>query len=120
MTALYLTRRAELDLIAIEDYSIETWGERVAGEYLDAIQAAFDLLQASPQLLRAQDGFAEWLCFYRVQRHWLICTMLAGDIYVLAVRHGAMDLPNRLSELEPSLAQEAEILYKRILGERVQ
>lgn len=118
MTALYLTRRAELDLIAIEDYSIEQWGERVAGEYLEAIQAAFDLLHVSPRLLRPKDEFADWLCFYRVERHWLICTILAGDIYVLAVRHGAMDLPARLAELEPSLMQEAEILFRRIQDER--
>ena len=118
MTAVYLNRRAEFDLIVIEDYSIERWGEQVAAAYLEAFQSAFDLLQASPQLLRPRDEFADWLCFYRVERHWLICTILAGDIYVLAVRHGAMDLPARLAELEPSLMQEAEILFRRTLDEK--
>lgn len=118
MSRLYLTRRAELDLIAIEDFSIRTWGKQVAGAYLDAFQTVFDLLQASPGLLRSRAGFREWLLFYRVERHWLVCAMLDEDIYVLTVRHGAMDLPERLSELEPQFEQEAEILYERVLMER--
>lgn len=118
MTTLYLTRRAELDLIAIEDYSIRTWGGKVAGEYLDAFQTAFDLLEASPGLLRSKPNFREWLLFYRVERHWIVCAMLGESIYVLAVRHGAMDLPERLAELESQLEQEAEILYRRIIDER--
>lgn len=117
MSALYLTQRAERDLIAIEDYSLETWGPKVAAEYMQKFQAAFDLLAASPQLVRGREEFVDWLRFYRVERHWVVCAVLSDDIYVLAVRHGAMDLPRRLTELEPQLLDEAEIMHRRITGQ---
>ena len=41
-----------------------------------------------------------------------------GDIgYVLTVWHGSMDFIDRLSSLEPSLMEEAEIMAKQIEGE---
>jgi toxin ParE1/3/4 len=118
MTELFLTERAEFALIDIEDYSIETWGDRVADEYLEKIQDAFTLIKSSPGLLRAREEFSDGLLFYRVERHWLICNIIDETVYVLAVWHAAMDILDRLAKYEPSLLQEAESLHGQILNDK--
>ena len=47
----------------------------------------------------------------------LICDVIAGQIYVLALGHASMDLPRRLAELEPQLVYEAQLLHDRIAGD---
>jgi len=36
-------------------------------------------------------------------------------ILILTVKHGAMGLPTRIQELEPSLQEEANMLYQGIV-----
>jgi len=110
MTRIVLSRRALLDLEEIEEYSREQWGSRVAKDYLWHIEEALNLLKQYPHLLKSQKDFSEHLQFYRSGRHFLVCTTFKECIFVLTIKHGAMDLPPRLAELEPSLAEEVAIL----------
>ncbi len=114
MTRLFLTRRALKDFAAIEAYSIENWGRRVADEYIAKFETAFELIRLSPDLLHAKREFSGRLLFYRVGKHWLVCDVIDNDVFVLTVKHGSMDLPRRLEELEPQLIQEVELMYRRI------
>jgi len=117
VTELYTTRRAIRDLAGIRDYSNRKWGQKVADAYLAKFEQAFDRLKASPALLTAKREVSGCLLFYRVERHWLVCDILEDCIYVLAVKHGAMDLPERIQELEPQLVQEAQLLHNQAAGE---
>lgn len=120
MASLAISRRAALDLIEIEQYSIEQWGRKVAGEYLGEIEDALRLLAEHPSLLRAKAEISDNLKFYRVGRQFLVCLIERESIYVLTVKHGSVDLPERIGELEPHLMEEAEILRRRFskgLGE---
>ena len=117
MTRLALTQRAALDLVEIEDYSIKAWGRRTAAAYIGKFETAFGLLSESPDLLRPVPDFSPHLLFYRVEQHWVIAHRTPKTTYVLAIRHGAMDLHSRLAELEPILAQEIEILSRRLQTE---
>ena len=114
MVRAYLSRRALLHIDAIDQYSVERWGEQVARDYLADLFAAVRRLEESPELLRAHPDRSQRLRFYRVREHTLVCDILSGDIYVLAVWHGSMDLPGRLEKLEPQLVHEAELLARRI------
>jgi len=118
MAFLELTRRALLDIQKIEAFSIEKWGEKIAHEYLDAIESALNRLRENPQLLRTDTEISESLCFYRVRQHFLVCALHEDHVSVLTVKHGAMDLPNRIAELEPQLSIEAEMLYKSYRNKR--
>lgn len=115
MARLLLAERAIDDLADIEAYSIETWGQATADRYIDGVSAAFDLLKASPDLLKPRDDFSGRLLFYRVERHWLVCDRFGETIVVLTVAHGAMDIHARLARLEPTLIQEAELMARRYL-----
>lgn len=118
MAELHLTQRALRDIDEIDRYSIEHWGDRVAGKYVRDLQAALDRLVESPDLLKERADLSLRLRFYRVREHFLVCDVIDSRIYVLAVRHTSMDLPNRLLELEPQLVFEADILHARITDQR--
>jgi plasmid stabilization system protein ParE len=115
MAYIGLTKRAVHDIQDIELYSIEKWGKDTAVEYLQSIENALNLLRENPTLLRLNPETSESLPFYRVREHFLVCASFESSIFVLTIKHGAMDLPNRLAELEPQLVQEAEMLYQTYL-----
>lgn len=118
MARAYLTRRALLDIDGIDVYSTERWGDEVAAKYLADLYAAVERLEESPDLLEERAEFSLRLRFYRVREHLLVCDVVEENVYVLAIRHGVMDLPNRIAELEPQLVHEARFLHDRITGKR--
>ncbi len=118
MAQAWLTRRALMDIQEIDSYSSERWEARIAAQYLADLQEALGRLGQAPSLLQQRDEYSPRLRFYRVREHVPICDVIHEDVYVLAVRHGAMDLSRRLAELEPQLVQEVELLRDRILGSR--
>ena len=113
--ALHMTQRSLRDLIAIEAYSVEQFGRRVANQYLDKLESGINRLKESPDLLREEPPFHASLKFYRIEKHVLVCeTGVRGKIIVLTLLHGSMDIPARLAELEPTLAMEVAVLLKKL------
>ena len=107
-------RRALFDIEAIDLYSIDRWGERVAEQYLADLYAGAARLAESPSLLPERPETSLRLRFYRVREHLLVCDVIGDDIFVLALCAAVMDLPNRVAELEPQLIHEAELLARKI------
>ncbi len=116
MAYLGISRRAAQDLEEIRRFSVEHWGERVAEEYLDGIEQALNRLRQNPGLLRTKPEFSPHFRFYRVKRHFLVCCLVESKIYLLAVKHGSLDLPIRLTRLEPTLLQEVDLLHKTVMA----
>lgn len=116
MPYLGLSRRAALDIEEIYRFSEERWGKKVAEEYLNEIQEALIRLQANSDLLRVKRQFSPHFRFYRVNKHFLVCTLFESNVYVLSVKHCALDLPERLADLEPHLLGDAELLHKAFLA----
>lgn len=114
MLNIELTDRAHLDLQEIVDYSTRTFGKNVAERYLDDIEAALNLLQENPGILRHKDAVSEHFQFYRVRQHFLVCAQVDDYLFVLTFKHVNMDIPKRIAELEPTLLAEAEMLYARL------
>lgn len=110
-----LTDRAHYDLQEITDYSLKKWGKKAASRYLKDIQTALSLLQENPDLLRNKSDISPHFKFYRVREHFLVCTKLKNVLLVLTIKHGQMDLPNQLLELEPTLLQEIHLLHQRLM-----
>ena len=111
-----LTDRAHFDLQEIEKYSIQRWGKKTANRYLEDIQTALSLLQEKPDLLRQKSDVSTHFKFYRVREHFLVCVELKEFLLVLTIKHGQMDLPSRIAELEPTLVKEADLLHQRLLA----
>jgi len=117
MIRVELTRQAMLDLREIEEYSIENFGQKAAGQYIDDIEAALVMIQQRPDLLNAKQEIPCFFQFYRVRKHYLVCARGKNLIIILTIKHCQMDLPERLLELEPGLLHEAELLYKTLFKE---
>lgn len=113
---IHLTDRAHFDLQEIADYSFQRWGQKTANRYLEDIQTALLLLQENPDLLRAKPDISPHFKFYRAREHFLVCTKLKDILLVLTIKHGQMDLPNQILELEPTLRQEGDLLHQRLLA----
>lgn len=51
-----------------------------------------------------------------MRRHYLVCALVEDNVYLRTVKHGSLDLPNRLAELEPALLEETDLLHKTFLA----
>jgi plasmid stabilization system protein ParE len=118
MGYLALSRTAVYDLEDIRIYSEENWGDEVARRYMGCLEDALRRLKEHPELLRDIPAFSKSLKFYRVERHFLVCSLVGKNVYVLTVKHGAMDLPDRIEEIEPHLVREAAILHEEFIASR--
>ena len=114
MAKVKVTRRAVADIRDIKNYSISRWGERTASEYLESIEQALVRLGEDPDVLRAKEACSPHFGFYRVRKHFIVAAVKDDNVYVLTVKHGAMDLPNVIGELEPQLLVEAKLLGQRV------
>lgn len=117
MSRVHLTRRALSQLAAIHESSVANWGEATAEAYLDELERGLTRLADYPDLLGAPPQPGLRLRFYRIREHTFVCDRLGDQVYVVAVWHGSMDLIDRLAELEPTLAAEADWMARRIEGQ---
>ena len=113
-TPILISDRAIRDILAIEEYSIETWGKRVANRYLADLEAALERLAKHPEILREEPELHMALRFHRVNKHLLVCDVQDDAIFVLTVLHASTDIPSRLSELEPTIKLEVELLHRKL------
>ncbi len=112
---VHLTERSLRDIAAIETYSIQQFGKRVANQYFEKFESAINRIAKNPDILRNEPGFHASLKFYRVEKHVFVCeTGISGKIIILTVLHASMDIPTRLAELEENLSLELEILLQQL------
>jgi len=111
---VYLTERAIRDIARIEDYSIEQFGKTTAQRYLTDLEAAIKRIGEHPGLLTQSVDFHPSFQFYRAGTHLLVCDCQSTRIGILTLLHGSMDIPQRLSELEPTLRTEIELLHRKL------
>lgn len=117
MARILLTRRALADLSNIQESSIEKFGKKTASKYMASIEDILKTIQEYPDILRDRP-YSKQLQFYTVEKHTLVFTSLNDNVYVLTVKHSRMNIEERIKVLEPTLLQEAEIMYKRLKGSK--
>ena len=111
---LLITERALLDIAAIQEYSKQEFGKRVADKYVGGIEAAIGRIKEHPELLREERGFHPWMKFYRFEKHLLVWDIQERVVTLLTLVHTSMDVPERLEELEPNLKNEIEFLHRKL------
>ena len=114
-TAKVLLTEHALDALAdIRSFSKTRWGGQVAERYLDELQSGLERIRQQPDLVESLPDLHPSLGFYRVNKHLFACDVRGKTIVVLTVIHASMDIPQRLSELEPTLAAEVELLHQSL------
>lgn len=96
-----LLPEADRSLDEIADWTRAAFGPRQAEAYVGRILAAIDRLAAGT--LRGRSARARWgdrvregLLFVTAGRHVVLFVEEPGEVVVLDVLHGAMDLPGRV------------------------
>jgi len=115
MAYVGISRRAAYDIDEIDTYSQQEWGQKVADSYIASIDLALQRLAENPGLLRPKSEVSSAFYLYPVREHYLVCAIIDQNIYVLTVKHGSLDLPERLKELQPLLVKEADFLHRKLI-----
>jgi toxin ParE1/3/4 len=92
VTVARITPRALSDLDSIADYSMQTWGAKQTEKYLKELDARFKWLAAHPNAGKSRDEIAEGYRSYRQGSHQIFYVLVGGDIAVIGIPHGSMDI----------------------------
>jgi plasmid stabilization system protein ParE len=109
--ALYFIQRALTKLQLIEDYSIETWGEKVADKYLGDIMRTIQNIDCDAPV-RKNRSFPFGIA--RAREHFILYEIADGDIYIVDVLAQVQDIESRIEESLESIRRDIDALRKRI------
>jgi toxin ParE1/3/4 len=90
-----LTRLSEADLVAIVEYTLQTWGERQGERYIGGLQACLQELADRPRLGRKCDAIRPGLMRMEHGRHVVFYRQKEYGNRVIRVLHQGM-LPEQL------------------------
>jgi toxin ParE1/3/4 len=94
LPAYRLSRLARLDLIEIADYTVDTWGLKQAGRYVDGLWGCFERLARTPGIGRPCDRIRPG---YRRMEHEMHVVIYKADpdgVFISRILHRRM-LPSR-------------------------
>ncbi len=99
MAELRLRAAADADLVDILDYSIATFGHRVALEYAGSFETAFDLLRRHPEAGQLRSDIESPIHCLHHRRHRIFYDLEGDTIWVVRILHHAMDAEARLKDI---------------------
>lgn len=95
MPVYKFTEKAESDLAAIIDYTVETWGEAQAVKYIDGLEELAATLAQTPDLGKAREDIHKGLIVFPYERHLLFYRKERNGITIVRILHDSMDTPRR-------------------------
>lgn len=96
MGSFILTKKARDDLLAIGRYTRRQWGKVQQIHYLTQLDAAFHDLVDKPNLGRACDDIRQGYFKYGVGKHVIFYRHTKGQIEIVRILHGRMDIEQHL------------------------
>lgn len=98
MADVRLRQAADADLAAILEYSVVTFGEAVAEDYLRSFERAFDLLRRHPEAGALRLDITPPVRCLPHRSHRIFYDIEGETVWVVRVLHHAMDAERWLSE----------------------
>lgn len=98
MAEYALTNRAAQDLTEIYHFSVQQFGARVAGTYLNSLDLRFSQLAEQPKLGRPVPQFRPGYFRNMCLRHAIFYTQTPDGILVVRVLHQRMDFSRHLRD----------------------
>lgn len=102
MSAVGFTRRAEVDLATIADYTLREWGEEQTVRYVEGIEACCQLLADNPAIGRSCDYIRPGLHRMESGSHVIFYRHEPQGILVSRVLHKRMSPERNLADDENS------------------
>lgn len=114
MAKYYLTERAAIHLRQIYNYTVERWGEKQAGIYMQKIVKHFQTLAAKPEIGRSRKDNPAQYFMAEIEKHHAIYRKFRGGIIVAAVLHTKRDIEGIMNQIGSALAFEISIIEENI------
>ena len=93
MPVYKFTEKAEGDLAAIIDHTVETWGSAQAVKYMDGLEVLAASLAQTPDLGKAREDLHKGLLVFPYERHLLFYRRERHGITIVRILHDSMDTP---------------------------
>ncbi len=91
-----LTPLAKSDLIDIWNYTVETWSEKQAEEYLQDIESKLIHLSDNPRLGKHRPEIVHGYYSFPVRKHIIFYLISDSYIDIIGILHGKMDIDKNL------------------------
>ncbi|MEM8894232.1 MAG: type II toxin-antitoxin system RelE/ParE family toxin [Bacteroidota bacterium] len=114
MPKFFLTRRANIDLLEIEDYSLRKWGQSQTDTYMDGLYLGFAEIANKPDVgrLRYNRSFPFYMA--PASEHFAIYKPTDLGIIIATVLHGRQDIETIVRNMSVTLSDEILKFEKRI------
>jgi toxin ParE1/3/4 len=94
MVGYRLSNRAEVDLEAIADYTVDTWGPEQAIRYITGLLDCCERIALNPQIGRPCQVVRTGYRRIEHERHVLFYRVIDGDAFIARILHQGM-LPEK-------------------------
>lgn len=92
-----LSPAALLDIRAISEYTLKTWGEEQERIYLESIWQQMEIIKSNPFAMRIRTDLPSNCRSARVGKHVIFFKVNCDSIEIVRVLHAAMDFRTQLS-----------------------
>jgi toxin ParE1/3/4 len=96
MSRYVLSPRAQEDLDEIWDFTVKTWGERQAEDYIRLLVGAIETAAENPRRGRPCDEVRKGYHRYLAGSHIIFFRKTKAGIDVIRILHGGMDFDQHL------------------------
>lgn len=106
MSKFFLTRRASIDLLDIEEYSLRKWGEDQTDSYMSDLYREFSKIASKPEVgkLRYDRSYPFYMA--PVRNHFAIYKSTDSGIIIATILHGRQDIENIVRNMAVTLSKE--------------
>lgn len=106
MSKFFLTRRTNIDLLEIEDYSLRKWGENQTDIYMGDLYHRFAEIAKKPDVgkLRYNRSFPFYMAPAR--EHFVIYKPIDAGIIIASVLHGHRNIETIVRNMAVTLSRE--------------
>ena len=95
MAAFRVSRRAEVDLLGIGDYTLRTWGEVQAARYMNELEACCQMLAENPRIGRRCEYIRPGLRRMEHDKHVVFYREKPEGVFISRILHQRM-LPEKM------------------------
>jgi toxin ParE1/3/4 len=96
MSRYLLSPQAKSDLDEIWDFTVRTWGERQAEDYIRLLVGAIETVAENPRRGRACNEVRKGYLKYSAGSHVIFFRKIRSGIEVVRVLHGSIDFEQHL------------------------
>ncbi len=97
MASFLLRPKAVRDLAGIWNYTVQTWGESQADNYIHDLNGSFESLSENPEKGKSCDDIRNGYRKYYVDKHVVFYRQISKtEIEIIRVLHQAMDINRHL------------------------